>query len=69
MLLDIPFSMNTVINGQLALNLDDICLDNTLQLLCKSLQKFGGLAIHKNRQNLTCKSLNVYTILQNTRRR
>ena len=43
MLLDIPFSMNYVINDQLALNLLDICLDNTLQVLCKSLLCFAKL--------------------------
>ena len=32
MLLDIPFSINSVRNDQLALNLADTCLDNTLQV-------------------------------------
>ena len=36
MLLEIPFPMNDVIIDQLALNLVDICLDTTLQILCKS---------------------------------
>ena len=37
MLLDIPFPMNYVIIDQLALNLVDTFLDNTLHILCKSL--------------------------------
>ena len=36
-LLEIAPPMNNVINDQLDLNLVDICLDNTLQILCKSL--------------------------------
>ena len=36
MLLDIPFPMNYVIIDQLALNLADIFLNNTLQILSKS---------------------------------
>ena len=43
MLLDIPFSMYNVINNQLALNLIDICLHNTLKILCKPL-----LCVSKN---------------------
>ena len=34
---DIPSSMNTIIINQLALNLVDIFLDSTPQMLCKSL--------------------------------
>ena len=41
--LDIPFPMNYVIIGQLALNLVDICLDNKLQILCKSLLCFAKI--------------------------
>ena len=37
---DIPSTMNNVINDQFALNLVDICLDNTLQILCKLLLCF-----------------------------
>ena len=36
MLLDILFSIDYVIVGQLGLNLVNICLDNTLQIFCKS---------------------------------
>ena len=43
MLLDIPFSMHYVKIDQLALNLVDICFDNTLQILCKSLLCFAKL--------------------------
>ena len=42
MLLDIPFPIDFVLIDQLALNLADICLDNTLQILlyrCYVLQK------------------------------
>ena len=35
--LDIPFPMNSLIIDQLALNLVDIFLVNTLKILCKSL--------------------------------
>ena len=39
-LLNIPSPMNNVIHDQLSLNLVDICLGNTLELLCKfSLRK------------------------------
>ena len=40
MLLDIPFPMNYVIIDQLALNLVDIVLNNTLKTSCKSLLCF-----------------------------
>ena len=40
MLLGILFPMNYVIIDQLALNLADIFLNNTLQILCKSLLCF-----------------------------
>ena len=47
MLLGINFPMNYVIIDQLVFNLVDICLDNMLQILCKSiyalLQKLGRL--------------------------
>ena len=36
MLLDILFPLNHVIIDQLVLNLVNICLDNTLQISCKS---------------------------------
>ena len=39
MLLDIPFQMNYVIIDQLALNLVDICFDNTLLISCESFAK------------------------------
>ena len=35
MLLDIVSPMSDVINDQLGLNVVDICLDNTQQILCK----------------------------------
>ena len=41
MLLDIPFPRNYVIIDQLALNIVDICLRKTLQMLCKSLLCFA----------------------------
>ena len=41
MLLDIPLPMNYVMIHQLALNLLNICLDHTLQLLYKSLLCFA----------------------------
>ena len=44
MLLDIPLSMNYVIIDQLVLNLVEICLDNTLQIICKSLLCFAKIA-------------------------
>ena len=37
MLLDIPSPIDNVINVHLNLKLVDICFDNTLQILCKSL--------------------------------
>ena len=43
MLLDIPLPMNYVMIDQLALNLLDICLDHTLQLLYKSLLCFAKI--------------------------
>ena len=43
MLLDIPFPMKYVIIDQSALNLVDICLDNKLQILCKSLLCFAKI--------------------------
>ena len=43
MLLDIPFPMNYVIIDMLALNLVDICLNDTLQTLCKSLLFFAKI--------------------------
>ena len=42
-LLDISFPMNYEIIDQLALNLIDICLGNTLQILCKSLLCFAKI--------------------------
>ena len=45
-LLVIPFPMNYVIIDKLALNLVDICLDNTLQILCKSLLYFAAIGKH-----------------------
>ena len=48
MLLNIPFPMNHVIIDPLALNLVDICLDNTL-ISCKL---FGEDCLLKTRQNL-----------------
>ena len=44
MLLDIPLSMNYVIINQLVLNLVEICLDNTLHILCKLLLCFAKIA-------------------------
>ena len=43
MLLAIPFPMCYVIIDQLALNQVDICLDNTLQILCNSLLCFAKI--------------------------
>ena len=40
---DIPFPMSYVIIDQLASNSVDICLDNTLQRLCKSLLCFAKI--------------------------
>ena len=51
MLPDIPFLMNCVIIGQLALNLVDIYLDNTLHISCElllCLQKLGTLTAQKS---------------------
>ena len=57
MLLDIPFPMSQVITDQLAFNLVDICLDNTLQILCNSLLCFAknweDQRLLKNCQNLS----------------
>ena len=53
MLLDIPFPMNDVIIDQLALNLVDTFLKNTLQTLCNSslcfekIEKLTGLKLPK----------------------
>ena len=52
-------SFPDVINDQLALNLVGICLDNTLQILCKSLLCFANQKLH----NVACKIL--YVQLQN----
>ena len=41
--LDIPSPMNNVINDQSALSLVDICLDNTMQILNKSLPCFAKI--------------------------
>ena len=43
MLLDFPFPMNYLIIDQLALNSVDICLNNTLQILCKLLLSFAQI--------------------------
>ena len=43
MLLDISFPMNCVIIDQLALNLVDTFLNNTQQILCKSLLCFDKI--------------------------
>ena len=43
MLLDIPFSINHIIIDQLALNLINICLDNRLQISCKSFLCFAKI--------------------------
>ena len=42
-LLNIPFPMNHIITDQLALSLVNICLGNTLQILCKSLLCFAKI--------------------------
>ena len=67
MLLDIPFPMNNVIIDQLALTLVDICLDNTLQILCKSMLCFARIQkiyYLKLAKNLACEIL--YVQLQNS---
>ena len=43
MLLDISLTKNYIIIDQLALDLVDICIDNTLQILCKSLLCFAKI--------------------------
>ena len=43
MLLDISFPMNYVIINQLSLNLVDICLHDTLRIICKSLLCFAKI--------------------------
>ena len=43
MLLDITFTMNTVKNIQVTFKLVDICSDNMLQMLCKSLLCFAKI--------------------------
>ena len=43
MLLDIPYPINQVINDQLVFSLVDICLDNMLLILCKSLLCFAKI--------------------------
>ena len=43
MLLDIRFPMNHVITDQLSLNLVDICLNNTLQISCRSFLCFANI--------------------------
>ena len=43
MLLEIPFPMNYVLIDQLALNIVDNGLDNTLQILCESLLCFAKI--------------------------
>ena len=53
MLLNIPFPMNHVIIDPLALNLIDICLDNTLRKI--SCKLFGEDCLLKPRQNLASK--------------
>ena len=40
MLLDIPSPVNDVVNDQLTLKLIDICFENMLLILCKSLLYF-----------------------------
>ena len=69
MMLDIPLPTKYVIIDQLALKLVDICLDKTLQILCKSLvytyalQELGKLTAQKS-QKMACKIL--YVQLQNS---
>ena len=54
MLLAIPFPMNCVIIDQLALNLVDICLDYTLQiLLWKSLLCFAKIGMKIDYSKIT----------------
>ena len=60
MLLDIPSPMNSVRNDQLALSLVAICLENTLQILCKSF-----LCITKIRNDQVALNL-VAICLENT---
>ena len=43
LMLNIPFPMNHVIVAQLALNLVNICLDNMLQISCKSFLYFAKI--------------------------
>ena len=43
LLLDISFSTNHVIIDKLALNLVNICLDNMLQITCKSFVCFANI--------------------------
>ena len=43
MLLDVPSSMNNVINDQFVFNLIEICLDSTLQILHKSFLCFAEI--------------------------
>ena len=59
MLLDIAFSMNQVIIDQyLTLNLSDICLDNTLQILSKWLIYALQKLITQKSTKFGCKILN-----------
>ena len=65
MLLDIPFPMNYVLIEQLSLNLGDVCLDNTLQMLCKSLlcfAKFGKIDYTQILKKLACKIFNFKVV-------
>ena len=48
MILDILFPMNYVTIDQLALNLVDICLNSTLQMLCKLLLCFPKIGKSDN---------------------
>ena len=43
MLLNIPFPTNSVVTDQLALNLVEIYLDNTLMILCESFLYFAKI--------------------------
>ena len=66
MLLDIPSSVNNVINDHLILNLVDIYIDNTLQILYNhfyALPKLENSQL-ENHQNLSSKVWNVQ--LQNS---
>ena len=58
MLLDISFPINHVILDQLALKLVDICLDNTLQMLCKSLLCFAKI----NREDCLSKMPKIWIV-------